>query len=443
MLSRDQAKAITDKVLSLSKADEVFVSLNGGTTTHLRFARNAPSTSGSFEQPSLTISSSVGARTGSVTVNQLDAETLGQAVRRSEEMARLLPEDPEFVPVLEAQTYAEVNAFSDQTASQGAELMADGVARLVKEAARADLVAAGFAETAARYTCVASSKGLFGYHRSTTAYVAQTVRTTDGTGSGWASAASHRISDIDFGEIARMAMTKARQSARPREIEPGPYVAVLEPACVANLMSLLMWNLDARRADEGRSYFSAPNGKNRRGEALFGKAMNLYSDPRDPSAPGMPWGDGGLPHTRRDWVKDGRLANLVTDRYWAKQSQAEPIPAPSNVIMPGGQGTVEELVASTERGVLVTSFWYIRLVDPRTILFTGLTRDGVFWIENGKIAHPVRNMRWNESPISVLKNTLAMSTSVRVPPRPWREPSYVMPGLKVKDFLFTSASDAV
>ena len=203
------------------------------------------------------------------------------------------------------------------------------------------------------------------------------------------------------------------------------------------------WFMNARAADEGRSYFSAPSGGNRLGEKLFDERVNIYSDPTDPMAPGAPWGQDGLPQERRAWVENGVLKHLMTDRYWAQKSGVAPVAFPSNVIMRGGSGTVDDLVASTERGVLVTSLWYIRPVDPRTMLFTGITRDGVFWIENGKISHPVQNLRWNDGPLTLLSRLDKMSATVRVSPRPWRSANTAVPALRVKEFHFTSVSEAV
>lgn len=443
MFTRDQAKAIGDRVLSLSRADEAFVTVTSGTGANLRFARSAPSTSGSADKPEISIASTFGTRTGTFTINQFDPDSLATAVRRSEEIARLAPEDPEHVPVPGPQTFAEVDGFSRETAEKGAGALAEGVARCLAQARDAGVEAAGFAETRASQQCIASSRGLFGYHRSTMAYLSATARTSDGTGSGWASQAGVKMADIDYGEVARVAIAKARASANPRPLEPGSYETILEPACVANLMAMYAWSMDARRADEGRSYFSAPGGGNRKGEALFADSVNLYSDPAYSKAPGLPWDSAGVPQKRRYWIEKGVLRNLQTDRFWAKKSGIEPVPAPSNLIMDGGQGKVEDLIASTRRGVLVTSLWYIRSVDPRSMLFTGLTRDGVFWIENGKIAHPVKNLRWNESLVDVLKNVDAMSAAEQIPPRPWRSATHVMPAMRVKKFTFTSVSDAI
>lgn len=210
MLTRAQAKTITDKALSLSKAEQAFVTLSDGTTAHLRFARNTPSTSGIFGELSLTITSTFGTRSGSATVNQLDDASLAEVVRRSEEVARLAPEDPELMPVLGAQTYAPVAAHDEATATRGAEALAEGVGLCLRDATERGLVAAGFTETTAGATAIASSRGLFGYYQHTGAYVSETARTPDGTGSGWATAVDHRIDAIDYGRC------RAPRRPRPR-----------------------------------------------------------------------------------------------------------------------------------------------------------------------------------------------------------------------------------
>ncbi len=445
MLDRDRARALSERVLALSQADQAEVWLSESETTHLRFARNAPSTSGATSNHSLTVRSAFGARSGAATGNQLDDESLAEVVHRSEELARLVPEDPEFVPALGAQSYTEVDAFDETTALRAPARVADGVARCLGDATALDLVAAGFTTASAEIACVANSKGLFGYHESTRAFAAETVRTRDGAGSGWAAQASHRIRDIDYGAISSRAIGKAIASAKPRPaqpLRPGRYVAILEAACVANLVQHMVSRMPARPADEGRSYFSAEGGGNRIGQKLFRDDVDIYSDPAHPLAPALPWGDDGLPQRRRAWIEGGRVANLVYDRYWASKQGAEPVPSPTNLVMGGGDGRVEDLIRSTERGVLVTSLWYIRDVDPRTLLLTGLTRDGVFWIENGEIAHPLTNYRWNDSPISVLKDIQAMAAPVRVPPRPSQSANVIVPALKTR-FTLSSISEAV
>ena len=443
MIAKEKAQEIIRRALSGSKADEAQVSLSVGQSANLRFARNTASTSGAETGPSLTVTSIFGKRAGAVSVNQLDDATLKDAVARSEEIARLAPEDPERMPLLGPQEHAAVAAWDEATASKGSERMATGAASAIEAAAGQGLVAAGFTRTTARAEALGNSKGLFAYHRGTTASFSTTVRTKDGSGSGWAGRAARAIGDVDYAGAAAVAVEKALASRAPRKLEPGSYPTILEPACVAELLEILAGDMDQRLADEGRSYFANPRGGNRLGESLFGKEIEIRSDPRDPLVPVRPWSGEGLAHQRRHWIKAGKLASLSCDRFWAEQKKIEPVPAAPNIIMAGGKGTLADLIRSTRRGVLVTSFWYIRDVDPQTMLLTGLTRDGVFWIENGAIAYPVNNFRWNESPVAVLKKVEAMSAAQRLPSRGSESPTTVVPALRVSGFGFTSVSDAV
>jgi predicted Zn-dependent protease len=443
MIAREKAREIIEQTVAWSKADEAQVSLTVGQSANLRFARNTASTSGSETGPSLTVTSIVGKRAGAVTVNQLDAATLQGAVARSEEIARLAPEDPERMPLLGPQEHAAVSAWDETTATQGAERMAIGAASVIRAAAGQKLVAAGFTRTSARAEALGNSKGLFAYHRGTTASFSTTVRTHDGSGSGWAGRAARAIGDIDYAGAADIAVQKALASRGARKLEPGSYPTILEPACVAELLGLLVGDMDLRLADEGRSYFASPKGGSRLGEQLFGRSIDIRSDPRDSQVPVRPWSSEGLAHQPRHWIHAGKLTTLSCDRFWAARKKVDPVPAAPNIIMAGGKGTLADLVKSTRRGVLVTSFWYIRDLDPQTMLSTGLTRDGVFWIENGEIAYPVNNFRWNESPVAVLKKVEAMTAAQRLPARGSESPTTVVPAIRVSGFGFASISDAV
>ncbi len=443
MIEKKKAQEIIQKTLARSKADEASVSLSVGQSANLRFARNTASTSGAETGPTLSVTSVFGKRAGTATVNQLDDASLAGAVARSEEIARLAPEDPERMPLLGPQEHAAVAAWDDTTAREGAERMAAGAAAVIAEARRHKLVAAGFTRTTARAEALGNSKGLLAYHRGTTAGFSTTFRTADGSGSGWAGRAARAVGDIDYAGGGGVAAAKALASRGPRKLEAGSYPTILEPACVAELLEILLGGMDQRLADEGRSYFASPKGGSRVGEQLFGREIDIRSDPRDAQVPVRPWSGEGLAHRPRHWIKAGNLTALSCDRFWADKKKLEPVPAAPNIIMAGGKGSLADLVKSTRRGVLVTSFWYIRDVDPQTMLLTGLTRDGVFWIENGAIAYPVNNFRWNESPVAVLKKVEAMSAAQRLPSRGAETPITVVPALRLSGFGFTSVSDAV
>jgi predicted Zn-dependent protease len=443
MISERDAKALIDKALSYSKADEAEVTLSDGNTAHLRFARNSPSTSGRATNTVMNVRSTFGKKSGSATGNQLDDSSLAEVVRRSEELARLSPEDPEYMPPLGPQKYPNVRSYFENAAKSGPEFLANGAAECISQARANNLVAAGFIRTNVGMSALGNSRGLFGYHRDTGVYFSETVRTREADGSGWVSRASNRTEEINFRALSKIAVDKAVLSAKPRELPAGKYVTILEPSCVADLIQSLRFAMDARNADEGRSFFSKRGGGTMLGETLFPEHVTIYSDPTDQLAPGSPWSFGGLPQQRVDWIRNGVLTNLSYSRFWADKQGKAPIPPPSNIIMAGGKGSLEELIKSTRQGVLVTSLWYIRSVDPRNLLLTGLTRDGVFWIENGAIAYPVNNFRWNDSPVSMLRNIDAMTQTVRVPPRESGSSSIVVPALRLKEFNFSSVSEAV
>jgi predicted Zn-dependent protease len=439
MLTRDQARALCDRVLARRTLDHLEISLGGGTTSHLRFARGEPTTSGVETGPTLTVRAIVGRRHGSASTNQLDDESLARVVRRAEEIAGLAPEDPELVPPLGPTAHPEVDAFDGPTAERGAAMQADGVAAMLAASAAAGVAAAGFASNAARFDCRATSAGLFAWHVGTSAYAAQTARTASAAGSGWGAAAGHRVADLDYRGVAARAIAKAIGSEKARPLPAGAHPAVLEPSCVADLAWMLAGDMDQRRADEGRSFFARAQA----GAALFDPAIELVSDPADPRAPVRPWSSDGLPQLRRSLFDRGRVSSLTCDRFWAGKTGKPAVPPPANLLMKGGSGSLDDLVRSTRRGVLVTSLWYIRSVDPQTLLYTGLTRDGVFWIEDGVVAYPVNNFRWNDSPVALFKQVEAMSAPVRAAGREAEGRATVVPAIRVGAMTFSSVSDAV
>jgi predicted Zn-dependent protease len=290
-----------------------------------------------------------------------------------------------------------------------------------------------------------TTRGQFAYQASSNANFSTTVRTADGTGSGWAGAGLFDWSELDAAGLAALAIEKAERSRQPRDVEPGRWVTILEPTAVANMVGLMMGNLGARAADEGRSFFSRVGGGNKIGESFLDERVTIWSDPLDPRVFSAPFSGQGLPNRREVWVESGVLRTLAYDRFWAQRQDREPTGFVSGYYMEGGDATLDDMIRSTERGLLVTRFWYIRAVDPRTILFTGLSRDGTFMIENGRVSYPVKNLRWNESPIFMLSNIEMMGRPVRVSPAESSDlsPAVWVPPLKVKDFTFTSVSDAV
>ncbi len=283
---------------------------------------------------------------------------------------------------------------------------------------------------------MSNNKGLFAYNKSTNVNFTVTMRSNDGTGSGWVTRDFNDVSKLDTAEASKIAIDKALQSRNAKAIEPGKYTVILEPAASGELLQNMFFNMGARQADEGRSFLANKGGGTKLGEKLVDERVNIYTDPFNIEAPASPWTQDGQARKRLDILKGGVVKNLFYDRYWASQKNVEPVPFPGNAIMEGGNASLEDLIKDTKKGVLVTRFWYIRSVDPQTLLYTGLTRDATFFIENGKIKHPIKNFRFNESPIIMLNNLEALGKQVRVD-------GNLIPYMKIRDFTFTSLSDAV
>lgn len=444
-LTREQARALTQRVLAFSSSDEMRVSVSSGSTANTRFAVNQISTAGDNTNVSVTVRAVFGKKAGSATTNRVDDESLRALVSRAEALARLAPEDPEMLPELGPQEYLDINSYAQSTAQLDPAGRARAVQSITNPAVDAGLVATGYLETNAGSFAVATSRGLFAWSESTSTALTTTVRTPDGTGSGWAGATSNDWTKLDPAALGARAIDKAKRSANPVAIEPGRYTVVLEPTAVGNLVQLIVGAAQARSADEGRSFFSKPGGGTKIGMKVVDERVTLLSDPRDPEALGNVFGGDGLPARPLTWIENGVVKNLAYDRFWAQKQGVEPSAFAGSLRMMGGDSSVEEMIASTERGLLVTRLWYIRPVDPRTILYTGLTRDGTFLIENGEVTRAVKNLRWNESPIFMLNNIEALGAPVRVSASESGGPgtAVVVPPLKVRDFTFTSLSDAV
>jgi predicted Zn-dependent protease len=449
-LSRDEARRLCDRVLALSKAEGCQVGVQSGSTGNTRYAGNEVTTGGDAADANLTVSSRFGKRIASVTTNVFDDAGLARAVETSERLARLAPENPELMPLLPAQQYRDVQAFFAATAGLDAARRAAAVAAATDAVQGAGLVAAGFLERSAGAGAIANSAGLFAYHASTSVTHTMTVRTPDGQGSGWAGATHNDAARLAApAALAQRAIGKARGSREAQALEPGKYVVVLEPTAVGNLLALMGFALNARTADEGRSFFSKRGGGTKVGEKVVDERVTLASDPADPDLLLRPFTGEGLPAERVVWVENGVLKNLAYDRFWADKKGVPPTPSAQGLRLSGGTATQDELIARVERGLLVTRFWYIRSVDPRTLLFTGLTRDGVFLIEQGKVTRAVRNFRFNESPMAMLNNVVALGRPERVAAGEGGGGGFgfgsamVVPPLVVRDFTFTSVSEAV
>jgi len=451
VLTRAECEDIVQRALKLSKADACRINIGSSYQTNLRFADNQMSTSGISDDATVTISSVFGRKRASVTINDVSPEGLARGVAQSEALAKLAPDDPELMPELGAQEYQAIPAWFDSTANLSAEDRARAALTALEPARKArDLTVAGFIDCSANATAVGTSAGCFGYHRSTGANYTLTVRTIDGTGSGWVGADENDFARIDFAGIATRAIEKSRASRNPQAIEPGRYTVIFEPQAVSDIIGSVRGAMNARSAEEGRSPFSVrgPNGNGTRlGERIMDARVTLLTDPADPQILGAPFDGEGLPTGRQVWVENGVLKQLAYSRFWASRKGVQPNSGGGGGFGGGGGGglkmasgdsSMDAMITGAERAVLVTRLWYLRVVDNRTLVYTGLTRDGTFLVENGKVSRSIKNFRFNDSPLFLLSNLTAVGQSVRV-----AEGGSVVPALMARDFNFTSLSDAV
>ncbi|HEY0488605.1 MAG TPA: TldD/PmbA family protein [Telluria sp.] len=441
-LNQEEAKRICDRVIGFSKADECRVMIRGERTGNIRYAQNSVSTAGLVDNTELTVSVAFGKRQGTATINEFDEKSLEKAVRRAEDVARLAPENPEFMPAVGKQAYKPSNTFRAATAAIDPEFRAEVASHSILAGRKNKLVTAGFFTDTTGFEAIANSRGVFGHQEFTNLSFTCTARTEDGRGSGWVTRSINDVARFDPREASQVAIEKALRSVDAKALEPGRYTVILEPAATSDILRFMFNAFDARQADEGRSFLSKKGGGNRLGEKLFDEQVNVWADPWDKDVPVRPWdSESMLPRQRTDIIKNGRIASLDYTPFWAQKTGKEARGRHGNIIMAGGTRSLEELVASTKKGIVVTRTWYIRSVDPQSLLLTGLTRDGTFYVENGKIKHPVKNFRFNESPVSMLNNVDELGKPVVMGGEGRFQ--MVLPPMKIRDFNFTSLSDAV
>ncbi|HEY6902120.1 MAG TPA: TldD/PmbA family protein [Puia sp.] len=442
IINKEEAQKLLKKALGYSKADECEIFLTGSEAGNIRYARNSVSTAGEIGRLSLVASSSFGKKTGTASIDEFDDASLEKVVRRSEELAQLAPENPEHMPLLGPREFPESITYVPATAAITPDVRAEAVAKSIQVCKEAKLQAAGFLENTTDFVAMMNSKGLFAYNKETDVIFTITTRNEEGTGSGYAARGFHDVSKLDTFSATKIATAKANGSIGARAIEPGKYTVILEPVAVAYMLENMFFGLDARNADEGRSFMSKPGGGNRLGEQLMDPKVSIYSDPFHPELPSSTWNREGQLMEKRSWIEKGVVKNLSYSRYWAEKKNVAPVPGPGNIIMEGGTESLADMIKNTEKGILVSRLWYIRMVDPQTLLLTGLTRDGTFYIENGEVKFPVKNFRFNESPVIMLNNVEALGKPERsISVESYR--SYLVPPIKARDFTFTSLSDAV
>ncbi|MDQ1473384.1 MAG: hypothetical protein QOJ99_4864 [Bryobacterales bacterium] len=453
MFTRDEAQKIAQKVIGYSTFPECQVSVTASGQAYTRFANNGITTASLGLRQNVSVTVTRDAKTGSYAADDLDDASLRAAVKKAEELANLAPPNSERLAALGPQQYPRTFDLDERTAKARAPEMIPHVKTIIDIALKQKLVAAGLIERTHRVTAVANKTGLFGFHEAADSQLTTTVRMADGSSSGWAGQPSTRIAELDSAKLGAVASEKCAQWKNAQRIDPGNYTVVLEPTAAADIVRLIESGFSGRNTEEGRTFLSKRGGGTMLGEKLFPEFITLRSDPFDPRQPSSPWTGDLLPAKAITWIDKGVTANLAYDRYWATKTGKQPTPGGGgrgggggfggggSLQLDGTETPLESLIAGVERGLLITHFWYIRGVNPQTLQQTGLTRDGVFLIENGKITTPVLNFRFLESPVRLLKNTTKVGQAIRV--RGLEGGMMIAPALVATDFPLPSISDAI
>ena len=445
MLTRQEAKNLADKILGYAKLPACRVTIRASENVFIRYANNGITTSGYTLGQSVSINSTTeDKRSGSAVVSEWSDEALRKGVEQAEALARISHPNPEDMPSLGPQKYPELDNFDEPTSRSRGDGLIGHVKAILDDARSNKLTAAGFVQRSANWTAVANKAGLFGYHRYTDADLTTTMRNGTGTSSGWATQTSTSMKDLNGGEVSRISIEKCSSGENQKRLDPGKYTVILEPAAVSDLIGYLGFGFGARSAEQGQSFLSkkgAKPGETRLNEKLFPEYITLRSDPFNTKLSASPWAQSLLPNEKIAWIENGVVKNLYYDRFWASKAGKKPTPFPSNLVLEGQNHTLDDLIKAADRALLVTRFWYIRMLQPQTLQVTGLTRDGVFLVENGKVTGPVMNFRWNESPVRVLQNTKMLGQPVRT--QGAEAGSSFAPPLMATDFNFASVSDAV
>jgi PmbA protein len=460
MLTQDKAEDIFSRIRRFSSADELEILMAGGRSALTRFANNAITQNVEEENYILSVRSVLSGRTARATTNRFDDESLKRAVESSEALARVQSPDPDLLPVADRSAFSmdegpQVGRAFFETASIDPGQRAQAVNQMVGIAQRHQLTAAGIFANSESVEAIVNSRGLSAFYTQTSSEISITMIGEDS--SGWQKANSPDVRRLDPACLAEIAAQKARDSAHPQEIPPGKYTVILEPAAVLDLVGFMFWDWGGLALLDQRSFLL-----NRVGARLFGENVNISDDVYHPLQSGSPFDGEGVRRQRVNLVENGVVKNLVYARSSAEKMKRSkyastvgevrptghgfPLPnemgeAPLNVVfhVSGGKSkTVEQMIAGTERGILVTRLWYIREVDPYEKILTGMTRDGTFLIENGKVRGGLRNFRFNQSLIHLLANVEEMGEPVRAS----GEESFdmVVPAMKVRDFNFTEVT---
>jgi predicted Zn-dependent protease len=464
MYSRDEVKALTDKVLDMTKADAVEIGFEGGERAGTRFANSTITTNLVQFDQQLTITVRHGQKQASASTRELDEESLKAAVDEAQEAAQKARDNPNLAPLVKGpQEYMPVDAVNPATAASGPGERAAWVKQSIDICEKKGVLAAGYIPKAYQTSALANSEGLFAYYQYAETGFILTCRTAAGGGSGWAGVTGAKeLSQVNVAALTDIAATKALRSQKPRAIEPGRYTTIIEPRPAARLLSTMMGAFNAgggggagfgggggggfNFGGVGRPFVNA-DGTPKIGQKLFSESFTLKSDIGNRILRQTPIMADGAPAKPVTWIEHGVLKNLYYDAATARRQSVPPSSATPamSLVVEGTSQSIEDMIKTTKRGLLVTFFWYLRPVDTLTLLNTGMTRDGLFLIENGEIAGPVQNFRWNMSPVVAFANISAVGTAAPIHTgEAYDGPgTALVPAIRVEDFYMTSVSPAV
>jgi PmbA protein len=460
VLKREQAQSIFDRVREYSQADETEVLIHGGRSALTRFANNTIHQNVAEEGYVVSIRAALEGKTARATTNKLDDDSLKRAAESALTLARMQERDPDLLPMPSPdevhQSRAWVHRHFAETAAVTPEDRAQAVEKMVRIAKSLKQTAAGIFSTSEQIEALINSKGLTRFYEQTSSEISITMLGSDS--SGWQKANSPNVSNLNPQELAEISARKSVESAAPRELAPGKYTVVLEPAAVLDLVGFMFFDFGGAALLEQRSFLNE-----RLNTELFGKNINIVDDAYHPLQSGAPFDGEGLPRQRVPLVENGvpgklvyarSTAHRVNNSEWAQKvgrvsatGHGFPLPneigdAPMNIVFEGprpeDEKTIDQMISSTQKGVLVTRLWYIREVDPYEKILTGMTRDGTFLIENGKLRYGIRNFRFNQSLIDMLKSVEQMGRPVRASGEETFD--MVVPAMKVRDFNFTEVT---
>jgi len=440
--SASDLEHIAERILKLSEADETEVEIDSTVDALTRFANNTIHQNVSEHTLGISVRAVVDGRTARATTNKTDEESLRRVVAAAMSLARNQPENPDLLPMLGPQKYQKVSHYFASTVSATPQDRARAVTRVCKMAEEGKQTAAGIFTTGFVRNLLVNSKGLSARHDHTRAEFSVTI--LEENSSGWAKSNSPDILNIDSDALFESASEKAAGSRKPRELEPGHYTAILEPAAVLDFVGFIFYDFAGTAVLDKRSCFN-----DRMGKKILGENVTLWDDVYHPLQVGAPWDGEGFSRQKVLLVDRGVPKNLVYSRASAKKMKAKPtghgftLPneygeAPMNLVFGGGDKSVDDMIRSTERGILVTRFWYIREVEPYEKVLTGMTRDGTFLVENGRVTGGIRNFRFNQSIIEALAKVEMLGPAVRAT----GEESFemVVPPMKIRDFHFSEVT---